>query len=221
MKFDLVPMDLQFFADGGDPDAGDNGGAQTPDTGGNGGDLTPGGKTFTQEELDAIIQRRLARERKQWEQQLEEERKKAAMTEAERLRAEKEEAERRAQEAQQQAAQRLVQAEAKVVAVELGVKPDRIPYVLRLADLSGVDVGDDGVVDAKALRDAIEAVLRDVPELKGSMTPGKSGAEFSAGGGTVERNPWSKEHFNLTEQGRLMRENPDLAHRLMKEAKRK
>jgi len=182
-------MYLQFFAEGGDPDAGDNGGTQTPDTGRNGGDLTPGGKTFTQEELDAIIQRRLARERKQWEQQLEEERKKAAMTEAERLRAEKEEAERRAQEAQQQAAQRLVQAEAKVVAVELGVKPDRIPYVLRLADLSGVDVGDDGVVDAKALRDAIEAVLRDVPELKGSMTPGKSGAEFSAGGGTVERNP--------------------------------
>ena len=219
MTFEM-PMNLQFFAEG-DPDAGDNGGAQTPDTGGNGGDLTPGGKTFTQEELDAIIQRRLARERKQWEQQLEEERKKAAMTEAERLRAEKEEAERRAQEAQQQAAQRLVQAEAKVVAVELGVKPDRIPYVLRLADLSGVDVGDDGVVDAKALRDAIEAVLRDVPELKGSMTPGKSGAEFSAGGGTVERNPWSKEHFNLTEQGRLMRENPDLARKLMKEAKRK
>lgn len=224
MKFDLVPMDLQFFADGGDPDAGDNGGGQDTGDGGQGhagATPTDGGKTFTQEELDRLIQQRLQRERKKWEQQLEEERKKAAMTEAERLKVEKEEAERKAREAQQQAAQRLVQAEAKVVALELGVKPDRIPYVLRLADLSGVDVGDDGVVDAKALRDAIEAVLRDVPELKGSMTPGKSGAEFSAGGGTVDRNPWSKEHFNLTEQGRIMRENPQLAARLMKEAKAK
>src|SRR5690606_24567870 len=202
---------------------GNDGGQDTGDGGQGHAGTTPtdGGKTFTQAELDAIIAKRLARERKAWEQQLEEERRKAAMTEAERLKAEKEEAERRAQEAQQQAAQRLVQAEAKVVAVELGVKPDRIPYVLRLADLSSVDVGDDGVVDAKELRDAIEAVLRDVPELKGSMVPGKSGADFSASGGTVERNPWSKEHFNLTEQGRLMRENPDLAHRLMKEAKRK
>ena len=29
------------------------------------------------------------------------------------------------------------------------------------------------------------------------------------------KNPWSKEHFNLTEQGKLLRENPDLAKQLM------
>lgn len=29
-----------------------------------------------------------------------------------------------------------------------------------------------------------------------------------------EKNPWSKEHFNLTEQGRLLRENPELAAQL-------
>lgn len=29
------------------------------------------------------------------------------------------------------------------------------------------------------------------------------------------KNPWSKEHFNLTEQGRLLRENPELAKQLM------
>jgi len=39
-------------------------------------------KTITQEELDRIIQQRLQRERKKWEQQIEEERRKAAMTEA-------------------------------------------------------------------------------------------------------------------------------------------
>ncbi|NLJ95641.1 MAG: hypothetical protein GX321_00685 [Clostridiales bacterium] len=30
-----------------------------------------------------------------------------------------------------------------------------------------------------------------------------------------QKNPWSKEHFNLTEQGRLLRENPELAKQLM------
>lgn len=225
---DELRFDLQLFADeGGDsPNAGGqdgSGGTTDPDgAGDNAGSKPTEGKTFTQDELDRLIQQRLQRERKKWEQQLEEERRKAAMTEAERLKAEKEEAERRAQEAQQQAAQRLIQAEAKVVAVEAGVKPDRIPYVLRLADLSSVDVDENGQVDATALRAAIEAVLRDVPELKGATTaPGKSGADFTGGTGTIDRNPWSKEHWNLTEQGRIFRENPELARRLMKEAKRR
>lgn len=30
-----------------------------------------------------------------------------------------------------------------------------------------------------------------------------------------QKNPWSKEHFNLTEQGRLLRENPELAKQFM------
>jgi TolA-binding protein len=33
------------------------------------------------------------------------------------------------------------------------------------------------------------------------------------------KNPWSKEHFNLTEQGKLLRENPELAKQLMAAAK--
>lgn len=35
-----------------------------------------------------------------------------------------------------------------------------------------------------------------------------------AGGGTPVNNPWSKEHFNLTEQGKLIRENPAQAKEL-------
>lgn len=33
------------------------------------------------------------------------------------------------------------------------------------------------------------------------------------------KNPWSKEHFNLTEQGKLLRENPELAKQLMASTK--
>lgn len=32
------------------------------------------------------------------------------------------------------------------------------------------------------------------------------------------KNPWSKEHFNLTEQGRILRENPELAQQLQASA---
>lgn len=34
------------------------------------------------------------------------------------------------------------------------------------------------------------------------------------------KNPWSKEHFNLTEQGRILRENPELAAQLQAAAKK-
>lgn len=40
------------------------------------------------------------------------------------------------------------------------------------------------------------------------------GAKPPEGGekkGNGEKNPWSKEHYNLTEQGRLLREDPELA----------
>lgn len=45
-----------------------------------------------------------------------------------------------------------------------------------------------------------------VPVIKGKGEPNNKGG--SAIGG---KNPWSKEHFNLTEQGKLLRENPELA----------
>lgn len=39
------------------------------------------------------------------------------------------------------------------------------------------------------------------------------------GGGPGQINPWKKETFNLTEQGRLLRDNPELARQLMAQAK--
>ena len=224
----LTPFYSPDGAGGGDgsndPNAGGEGGGNDSEpTGGNdpATDPTPEpGKTFTQEQLDEIISKRLARERKQWEQQIEEERKKAAMTEAERLKAEKEEAERKAQDAQTAANQRIINAEAKVLAVSLGVKPERVAYALKLADLSAVEVDENGDPDADAIKAAIEAVINDLPELKGTQGPSRSGSEFN-GGNKTDKNPWLKEHFNLTEQGRIMRENPDLAARLKQEAKGK
>lgn len=39
------------------------------------------------------------------------------------------------------------------------------------------------------------------------------------GGGSGQTNPWKKDTFNLTEQGRIIRENPELARQLQAQAK--
>lgn len=41
------------------------------------------------------------------------------------------------------------------------------------------------------------------------------GANNTGGSPSGQKNPWSKEHFNLTEQGKLLKENPDLARQYM------
>lgn len=54
---------------------------------------------------------------------------------------------------------------------------------------------------AKALKEAVEAKFKD-----GGSDPNKG-----KGGGGGDKNPFSKEHFNLTEQGKIIKENPTLA----------
>jgi hypothetical protein len=198
---------------------GDNGGKKDddPNAGGKKGE-EPKKVEMTQDELDKLISDRLKRAEKGWKEAAEAERKKADMTEAERLKAEKEAAEKVAKEAGSAAAQRVIRAEAKVVAIAAGVDPKKVDYVLRLADLSAVEVDDKtGEPDAKAIQTAINAVLKDLPELKGTGGAGKGGADFTGGGGGQE-NPWAKDTFNLTKQGEILRTNPALAEQLQKQA---
>lgn len=149
------------------------------------GENNPGGeKTLTQEEFDRALTARLARERKSWEKTLKEEQEKAKMTEAEKLKAEKEEADKRADEVKTVADKRIINAESRIQAAALGVAPERISYVLKLADLTTVEIGDDGEPDAKAIKTALEAVKKELPELfSGEVRPKRSGFDFSGGGG--------------------------------------
>lgn len=54
-------------------------------------------------------------------------------------------------------------------------------------------------------------------QYKDLFVPAVTGREPNNTGGSPAggKNPWSKEHFNLTEQGKLMRENPELAKQYM------
>lgn len=59
------------------------------------------------------------------------------------------------------------------------------------------------------LEKAVEAKFKE-----SGRTPNSGG-----GGGSGQINPWKKETFNLTEQGRLLRDNPELARQMMAQAK--
>lgn len=70
--------------------------------------------------------------------------------------------------------------EAKVKALGLGIKPERVDYVIKLLDLTGVEV-EDGVVDGEAIEKQLSGLIKEFPELKGSVQPTaqKAGQDFS------------------------------------------
>lgn len=127
-----------------------------------------------------------------------------------------------AQEAQQTAntrvdvaKQSLLQMSARAAATQLGVKPERLDFVLKLADLSGIEIGDDMQVDADKVKAAVQSVLDIVPELGTASTITTPPANPANPPKVVGKdNPWSQEGFNLTEQGRILRTDPKLAEKL-------
>ena len=66
-----------------------------------------------------------------------------------------------------------VESAATMAAVGLGIDAKTIPYVLKLADLSGA-AGQDGKINEEAVKNALNKVLEDVPALK-PQAAGSSG----------------------------------------------
>jgi hypothetical protein len=135
-----------------------------------------------QAEVDRIAAERAARERKKFAdyddvktklsdyEKAEEERRLASLSEKERLEAEKADALTKAQAAEEArdkaltaANQRLIKAEFKALARELGIRSDALDDAHKLADLSAASVDDDGNV--LGVRDVIEALVKDKPYL--------------------------------------------------------
>lgn len=73
--------------------------------------------------------------------------------------------------------------EAKVMALTAGVKPEKVNYLLKMMDLTSIEVKD-GVIDAAAVQEQIDGILKDLPELKGATVPTvvpKGGEDFKGG----------------------------------------
>ena len=84
-------------------------------------------------------------------------------------------------EAIKNANRRLVRAEAMVQATGLNVNPDRIDYLIRLADLTQIEVDEHGNADGAAIRVALEEVLTDIPELKNKSADEDTRPGFKVG----------------------------------------
>mgnify|MGYP001201212351 FL=1 len=151
---------------------------QNPDVQANTDTTTAGdaGKTFTQAELDAIIEKRLARAKKDADKALEDERKKAQMTEAERLKAAKDEAEAKAEKALATANEVLVRAEVKSIAADMGLVDGDAAYAL--IDRDSVELKNGKVTGVK---EALEALAKEKPWIKKGEAKGSVGAGTNPG----------------------------------------
>ena len=83
-------------------------------------------------------------------------------------------------------------------------------------DRSKLSIAEDGTVlgideQLTALKEQYKDLFK--ADIKGREPNNIGGAQPGT------KNPWSKEHFNLTEQGRILRENPELAAQLQAAAK--
>ncbi|KTG25389.1 hypothetical protein AWR38_01055 [Idiomarina sp. WRN-38] len=130
---------------------------------------------------------------------------------------------------EEQLTQELVDNRAMAAASKAGVIPEAMDVVKMLAksqwqledgepvlrDKDGnIVTGKQGALTfeewaAEQLRESHPYIF---PQPKGSNAPGNNGS-----GGT-KSNPWAKDSFNLTEQGRIAREDPAKADRLRAEA---
>ena len=99
-------------------------------------------------------------------------------------------------------------------AIQLAIAVDAqdVGIVSGLFDKSKLILGDDGKVTG--LDEQLAALKKDKPFLFKDGKPKGKGYEPNGGGEPLGKNPFAKETFNLTEQGKILRENPEQARAL-------
>lgn len=85
------------------------------------------------------------------------------------------------------ARQALLEKEATLEAITLGLDQKTIPYVLKMADLDGV-IGEDGKVNQEGLKNALNKVLQDIPQLRPVKEGNRGFQQVGAGGGQQNTN---------------------------------
>ena len=213
MKDLLNRMNLQLFAEGDNQDDQNTGDNQQQDE--NIEDKGQEDKPLTMEEVQKMIQSATDKVRTEYSRKLKE-----AQAELERLKADKMTEEEKAKYEQeklqkelQEKEQALLERELNLLAVDL-LTEAKMPLEFK-EFVVGVDeeTTKAKVTTLKNLwNTALEQAVKERFKEKG-----RDPYDTSGSGDTV-KNPWSKEHFNLTEQGRLLRENPELAKQLMANA---
>lgn len=89
-------------------------------------------------------------------------------------------------QAQAIAQKAMLEKEATLTAISLGLDAKTIPYVLKMADLSQVS-GQDGKINDESLKNAINKVLEDVPALKPQPAGTTGFIQVGASGGSGQQ----------------------------------
>lgn len=210
MKDLLNRMNLQLFAEGDNQDDQNTGDNQQQDTNNDAQD-----KPLTMDEVRKLIQSETDKVRTEYSKRLKE-----AQAEVERLAKEKMSEEEKAEFERQKLQKELEEKERALLERELNLLAvDLLTEAKMPLEFKEFVVGADEeqtrekVSTLKKLWNAqLEKAVQERFKEKG-----RDPYDTSGSGDTV-KNPWSKEHFNLTEQGRLLRENPELAKQLMANA---
>lgn len=189
MNKTLLTPNIQLFAEGNtEPDGGEGNANQ------NGGNNT---STYTTEQLNSIVDERVGRaeqaalksffsQQGMSEQEITQainsykEQKKQNTPDINALQTQ-------TQQAQQQAQQAAISQQATLEAVKMGISASTIPYVLKLADFTAV-TGQDGKIDEKKLKEAIDKVLDDVPSLKSTQEQNNNGFKIGGNGNSGQAN---------------------------------
>lgn len=141
--------------------------------------------SMSQADLDALIEKRLEKDRKAREAEAKAEADKAAMSEAEKLKAEKAEADTRAEKAERKALETKVETLAERAAVAADVDPKRAGRFVQLVPIALDDLAPDGEPDEKAIAKLVGKTLDEWPEFKpatsdnGGGKPAKSGGDLN------------------------------------------
>ena len=197
MKRDSLPLKLQFFADPGDPS---NPPANNPPSNNPPVNNPPSNQppAFDYEKLASLIngkqsatedsvlkgyfkQQGLSKEEAEQAISAFKQQKAANEPNVEELQAQ-------SAQAQQMALNAQIENKALLMHQELGVDLSTIPYLMKLADISAVVT--DGKIDDEKLKEALNKVLDDVPQLKGNKEQAQQGfRQVGAGQQTTQGNP--------------------------------
>lgn len=185
----FLPIDIQLFADGGEGGQGNAGSNQNGGTNAREGGNTP--KTYTQEELDRIVNERTGRATKSAlksffsQKGLSEEEAAQAMNSylEEKKKNTTDVAALQSSVSTERTARLRAELEnaAMLEALKQGTDVKSVSHVLKLCDFDGCREGD-GAINAEKLSKAVKAVLDDVPAFKTAST-GKSGVSKVGGDG--------------------------------------
>ncbi len=182
----MIELNIQKFAEG-DPAPNNNGGDNANQDGGNG----SGAKTYTQEQLDSIVNERTGRATKSalasfFKQKglSEDEANSAIATYLDNKAKNTPNVAELQNTINSERSARLIaeiNQSATLEAIKQGVDVKSIPYLLKMADFKAV-TDENGNINAEKLTEAIKTVLDDIPALKGASGNDDKGGVQKIGG---------------------------------------